>query len=89
MNATELRALSETDLREHVEGLREEAFNLRVQQATGQVEDTSRIRVVRRELARALTIGRERELWSEYEASVAAKPRGEPQARNKGRGQKE
>jgi len=42
--------------------LREELFNLRFQLATGQLENTSRVRQVRKDIARILTILREREL---------------------------
>lgn len=52
----ELRAMSAKELFALVRSLREELFNLRLQQATGQLENNQRIRTVRKDLARALTI---------------------------------
>lgn len=52
----ELRGLSQKELSALVKSLREEAFNLRLQQATGQLENNQRIRTVRKQLARVLTI---------------------------------
>lgn len=54
--AKDLRALSTKELAGLIRNLREEAFNLRIQQATGQLENNQRIRIVRKELARALTV---------------------------------
>ncbi len=56
MNAEELRGKSPDELRNELETLKKEAFNLRFQQATGQLEGTARIRTVRREAARVKTI---------------------------------
>ena len=56
MNAAELREKTPDQLREELEGLKKEAFNLRFQQATGQLESTARMRTVRREAARVKTI---------------------------------
>jgi large subunit ribosomal protein L29 len=46
----------------------QELFNLRFRQATKQVENTGRIRVVRRDIARMQTVVRERQLWAPQEA---------------------
>ena len=56
MNAAELRDKTPDQLREELEGLKKEAFNLRFQQATGQLESTARMRTVRRDAARVKTI---------------------------------
>ena len=56
MNASELRAKTPDQLREEVANLKKEAFNLRFQQATGQLENTARIRSVKRAVARAKTV---------------------------------
>ena len=56
MNAAELRDKTPDQLREQLEGLKKEAFNLRFQQATGQLESTARMRTVRRDAARVKTI---------------------------------
>lgn len=56
MNAQELREKTPDQLRDELAGLKKEAFNLRFQQATGQVENTARMRTVRRDVARVKTI---------------------------------
>ena len=56
MNAQELRNKTPDQLREDLVALKKEAFNLRFQQATGQLETTARIRTVKRDVARVLTI---------------------------------
>lgn len=56
MNAQELREKSAEELREQLVALKKEAFNLRFQQASGQLENTARMRVVRRDVARVNTI---------------------------------
>jgi large subunit ribosomal protein L29 len=61
MNAGELRTKSEDELKESLLGLRKEAFNLRFQRAGGQLENTARIRVVRRDIARIKTVLRQRQ----------------------------
>jgi large subunit ribosomal protein L29 len=53
---SDLRALSLDQLDEEVLKLKKEQFNLRFQRATGQLENTARVRVVRRDIARARTI---------------------------------
>lgn len=62
MKATELRSLSDEELRARIDGLKDELFNLRFQLATGQLENPMRIRQVRKDIARAKTILRQREL---------------------------
>ena len=56
MNATELREKTLDQLRDQLVQLKKEAFNLRFQQATGQLENTARMRTVKRDAARVLTI---------------------------------
>ncbi|MEM9970359.1 MAG: 50S ribosomal protein L29 [Pseudomonadota bacterium] len=56
MDAKELRGKTPDELRDQLEALRKEAFNLRFQAATGQLENTGRVRVVRRDVARVKTI---------------------------------
>ena len=56
MKASELRELSEEQLAERLRELREELFNLRFQYATRQLTNTARIREVRRDIARVLTL---------------------------------
>jgi large subunit ribosomal protein L29 len=61
MKAGDLRTKSEDELKESLLGLRKEAFNLRFQRASGQLENTARIRTVRRDIARIKTILRQRQ----------------------------
>ncbi|MEO0387384.1 MAG: 50S ribosomal protein L29 [Pseudomonadota bacterium] len=56
MDAAELRAKSPDELRTELETLKKEAFNLRFQAATGQLENTARMRIVRRNVARVKTV---------------------------------
>ncbi len=56
MDASEMRDKTPDELRTRLVDLKKEAFNLRFQQATSQLENTARIRVVRREVARVKTI---------------------------------
>ena len=53
---SDLKVMSEDQLDTEVLKLKKEQFNLRFQRATGQLENTSRVRVVRRDIARAKTI---------------------------------
>ena len=61
MKATELRTKSEDELKDSLLGLRKEAFNLRFQRASGQLENTARIREVRRDIARIKTVLHQRQ----------------------------
>ncbi|UWQ91173.1 50S ribosomal protein L29 [Aliisedimentitalea scapharcae] len=56
MNAQELRAKSADELRQELTNLKKASFNLRFQQATGQLENTAGIKAARREAARVKTI---------------------------------
>ena len=58
----ELRDLGDEELLERLESDKEELFNLRFQLATGQLDNPMRIKDVRHEIARILTIVREREM---------------------------
>tara|TARA_R110002096_G_scaffold269164_3_gene462973 strand:+ start:205 stop:411 length:207 start_codon:yes stop_codon:yes gene_type:complete len=60
MKSGDVRALSDDQLQENLSSLRREAFNLRFQRASGQLESTARVRLVRRDIARILTILAER-----------------------------
>ncbi|MEA2147696.1 MAG: large subunit ribosomal protein [Solirubrobacteraceae bacterium] len=62
MKALELRDMSEGELREHVQTARRELFGLRFQHATGELDNTAGIRFAKREVARALTVARQRNL---------------------------
>ncbi len=56
MNASELRDKTPDQLRDELANLKKEAFNLRFQQATSQLENTARMRAVRRDVARVKTV---------------------------------
>ncbi|KAB1911047.1 MULTISPECIES: 50S ribosomal protein L29 [unclassified Micromonospora] len=62
VKASELRELSEEELVTKLREAKAELFNLRVQGATGQLDNNRRLQVIRREIARIYTIMREREL---------------------------
>ena len=61
MKANEIRNLTTTEIEAKISGLKDELFNLRFQLATGQLENTGRIREVRKGIARMKTIISERE----------------------------
>lgn len=56
MKADDLRGKSPDELKDTLLGLRKEQFNLRFQKASGQLENTARVRQVRRDIARIKTI---------------------------------
>lgn len=59
-NPEELRGQGEAELEKQLKDLRDEQFNLRFQHATGQLENTARIRQVRRSIARIKTVMNEK-----------------------------
>ena len=62
MRASDVRDLTDAELREHIQTARRELFGLRFQHATSELENTAGLKRAKREIARALTIQREREL---------------------------
>ncbi|MBH9622297.1 50S ribosomal protein L29 [Staphylococcus pseudintermedius] len=62
MKAKEIRNLTTSEIEEQIKSSKEELFNLRFQLATGQLEETARIKTVRKTIARLKTVAREREL---------------------------
>jgi large subunit ribosomal protein L29 len=65
VKAGELRDMTDADLREHIATARRELFGLRFQHATGELDNTAGLKRAKREVARALTVARERELMSD------------------------
>lgn len=61
MKASEIRELSAEELRERLQHLREEYFNLKFQHATGQLDNPMRLPQTRKDIARALTVLRSME----------------------------
>ena len=68
MNASELRDKTPDQLRDQLVDLKKEAFNLRFRQASGQVDNTARMRQVRRDVARVKTILNEKAAAAASEA---------------------
>lgn len=68
MDANELRDQTPDQLRDRLTSLKKESFNLRFQQATNQLENTARMRQVRRDTARVLTILNEKAAAAAKEA---------------------
>lgn len=64
----EIRSMTQEDLEKKVIDLKKELFNLRFQNATGQLDNPSSIRLVKKDIARVKTILRERELGIRKEA---------------------
>ena len=60
--AVELRDADETELENRLAEAKQEMFNLRFQIVTGQLDNSSRLRTVRRDIARILTVLREKEI---------------------------
>ena len=67
MKPAELRDLPDDELQARLESSKEELFNLRFQLATGQLDNPMRIKQVRHDIARLMTVLTERELTSEDE----------------------
>jgi large subunit ribosomal protein L29 len=63
--ASDLRDYSEVELAEHIDTARKELFGLRFQHATGELDNTATLHRAKREIARALTVAREREIDAE------------------------
>jgi large subunit ribosomal protein L29 len=70
MKIGDVRAMSPDEVEDKILELKKEQFNLRFQRATGQLESTSRVRAVRRDIAKLLTIATERRAGK----TIAAKP---------------
>ena len=60
MNASEIKTRTSDQLNDDLASLKKEQFNLRFQRATGQLENTSRVKEIRRDIARIKTIARQK-----------------------------
>jgi large subunit ribosomal protein L29 len=67
VKASDVHALDDALLVEHIRDARQEVFNLRFQHATGQLENTARLSQAKQDLARALTVARQRGIDVEAE----------------------
>ena len=92
MKAADVRAMTLDQLDDEVLKLKKEQFNLRFQRATGQLENTARVRVIRRDIARMKTIAAQKRAGTvpvvEAEAAPAkktksTKPKAAPKSRAK------
>jgi large subunit ribosomal protein L29 len=79
MKAADVRAMTLDQLDDEVLKLKKEQFNLRFQRATGQLENTSRVRVIRRDIARMKTIAGQKRAGSMPD--IAPQPKAEPKAK--------
>ena len=68
MRSSEMRDMTSTELVEHIAIARRELFGLRFQHATGELDNTAGLKRAKREVARALTVQREREIDSHTQA---------------------
>ena len=71
MKATEIKELEDTDLLQKLKDARGELFNLRFQLATGQLDNTGRIAIVKKDIARLHTELRARELRAQRDAAAS------------------
>jgi large subunit ribosomal protein L29 len=90
MKTADIRALTLDQMDDEVLKLKKEGFNLRFQRATGQLENTSRTRQVRRDIARLKTIAAQKragapesQAASKPKSKAAAKPKAAPKAKAK------
>ncbi len=74
MKMTEIRELETNALIDQIEAKREELFKLRISWRTGSLEDPNQMRIVRKDLARMLTVVRERQLAAELVEEDQEKP---------------
>jgi large subunit ribosomal protein L29 len=71
MKATEIREFEDADLSQKLKDARAELFNLRFQLATGQLDNTGRIAIVKKDIARLHTELRARELRAQRDAAAS------------------
>jgi large subunit ribosomal protein L29 len=65
---SDLRVMTEDQLNDEALKLKKEQFNLRFQKASGQLQDTARVRIVRRDIARVLTVAAQRRVAAKAKA---------------------
>jgi large subunit ribosomal protein L29 len=72
MKASDARAMTVDQIDDEVLKLKKEQFNLRFQRATGQLENTARVRLVRRDIARLQTIARQKRAGEPMPAAIVS-----------------
>jgi large subunit ribosomal protein L29 len=75
MKVADIRAMTLDQMDDEVLKLKKERFNLRFQRATGQLENTARVRAVRRDIARLKTVAAQKRAGAEPQATAKAKPK--------------
>ena len=83
MKAGQVRGMTEDQLGDELLKLKKEQFNLRFQAASGQLENTARVRQIRRDIARIKTISRQRPAAAKGEAKAKADVKGKAKAEPK------
>jgi len=83
MKIEDVRAMTPDELEDKILELKKEQFNLRFQRATGQLESTSRVRVVRRDIARLMTIATEKRAGKTAVSKPVMKQKAKPTAKAK------
>lgn len=83
MKVADVRTKTEDEMKDSLASLRKEAFNLRFQRASGQLENTARVRGIRRDIARIKTVLTERGKGIGPKAAPAAKPKTKPKKTKK------
>jgi large subunit ribosomal protein L29 len=81
MKTADVRAMSLDQMDDEVLKLKKEGFNLRFQRATGQLENTARVRIVRRDIARLKTIAAQKRAGAPEPAAKPDKPKSKPKAK--------
>jgi len=84
MNAGDLRGMTVDQLDDQLAKLKKEQFNLRFQRASGQLENTSRVRQVRRDIARVMTLARQKQGGAVPAKAAPAKAAKKPSAKKSG-----
>ena len=82
MKVEDIRAMSDDQKDDAVLNLKKERFNLRFQRATGQLENTARVRLVRRDIARLSTVAAQKRR-EPASTPAAAKPKAAPKRASK------
>ena len=90
MKIEDIRAMSLDQMDDEVLKLKKERFNLRFQKATGQLENTARVRLVRRDIARLKTVAAQKRAGAEPAAAAKAKTKSpaKPKAKAKAAAEK-
>ncbi len=69
MQTAELRDLSDTELTERLDGFKRDLFDLRFALVTGQLDNPTRLKLLRRDIARVMTVQRQRQMAQEAETA--------------------